>query len=288
MFRDIIGGFVLNKEVNRDYFEFKPLANILKVESENDLCFVFIKGNLIINKNDNVVTIPTWKYIKNLNLNFIECNCIGKIINNGCFALECDQECTLPLGMELVALRECGSILSEELFLIAGRGSQILYWNKTHKFCSKCGSVNKDKEDERAKICSECNFITYPNISPAIIVAVTNREKILLAHNKGFKKNLYSVLAGFVEPGETLESCVKREVFEEVGIQVKNIKYFGNKSWPFPNSLMIGFFAEYDSGEIKVDGIEIAHANWYGKENMPNIPEKTTIARKMMDSFLNR
>lgn len=246
---------------------------------------MFLKGNLLIKSNDNGITVPLWEDIKGLDFNFLKCDYIGGFMNSGCFVFESESECDLPFGMSFISLRESGLLIGEELFSIAGRGNQILHWKNTSKFCSKCGDFNEDKEGERAKICTKCRFVTYPHICPAIIVAVTKGEKILLAHNNGFKKNKYSVLAGFVESGETLEACVSREIFEEVGIRVKNIRYFGNQSWPFPNSLMIGFFADYDSGEIKVDGIEIANANWFGKEELPNIPEKTTIARKMIDSF---
>ena len=137
-------------------------------------------------------------------------------------------------------------------------------------------------------MCTKCGAVTYPVICPAIIVAITKGDEILLAHNKNFEDNIYSIIAGFVDAGEDLESTVKREVFEEVGIKIKNIKYYGNQTWAFPNSLMIGFFAEYESGEIKVDGKEILDAAWFKKDNLPNLPKKMTIARKMIDSFILR
>ncbi|MEQ8196475.1 MAG: NAD(+) diphosphatase, partial [Clostridiaceae bacterium] len=118
------------------------------------------------------------------------------------------------------------------------------------------------------------------------IVSVIKGDEILLAHNAQFREGLYSVLSGFVEAGETFEECVKREVMEEVGIKVKNIKYFGNQPWPFPNSVMIGFTAEYESGEIKADGVEISDAGWFKKGNLPLIPDNLTIARKLIDDFL--
>ena len=171
-------------------------------------------------------------------------------------------------------------------FFIAGRANHILNWDNNHKYCSRCGSPNRDKADERAKVCTKCGTVTYPVICPAIIVAITKGDEILLAHNKNFEDNIYSIIAGFVDAGEDLESTVKREVFEEVGIKIKNIKYYGNQTWAFPNSLMIGFFAEYESGEINVDGIEILDAAWFKKDNLPNLPKKMTIARKMIDSFI--
>lgn len=179
-------------------------------------------------------------------------------------------------------------MLDEELFLIAGRANQILNWDNTHRFCGKCGSKTDNKKDELAKVCPNCNHVMYPVICPAIIVAVTRGEEILLAHNRGFKNNMYSLIAGFVEAGEDLKSTVKREVFEEVGIKVKNITYYKSSPWSFPNSLMIGFFAEYESGEIKVDGNEIVHADWFTKDNFPNIPKKFTLARKLIDKYIEK
>lgn len=128
----------------------------------------------------------------------------------------------------------------------------------------------------------------HPVICPAIIVAVTKGEEILLAHNRGFKNNMYSLIAGFVEAGEDLKNTVKREVFEEVGIKIKNVTYFKSSPLSFPNSLMIGFFAEYESGEIKVDGNEIVHADWFTKDNFPNIPKKFTLARKLIDKYIEK
>ena len=131
-------------------------------------------------------------------------------------------------------------------------------------------------------------MLHYPRLSPAIIVAVINDNRILLAHADRFASGLYSVLAGFVEPGEAFEECVKREVKEEVGIMVKNIRYFGSQPWPFPNSLMVGFTADYDSGKISIDGIEIKDAGWFKANDLPRIPGKISIARRLIDWFVER
>jgi NAD+ diphosphatase len=141
-------------------------------------------------------------------------------------------------------------------------------------------------EGERAKRCPECGFISYPVICPAVITAIIKDRKILLAHNRSFKGNMYSLIAGFVEAGETLEECVKREIMEEVGLQVKNVKYLGSQPWPFPNSLMIGFTAEYESGEIAVDGVEISDAKWFDIDNLPELPSEISIARKIINWYI--
>jgi NAD+ diphosphatase len=138
-----------------------------------------------------------------------------------------------------------------------------------------------------AKECPGCGFLSFPRISPAVIVLVEKENRVLLARVKRFTTELYSVLAGFVEPGETLEETVRREVEEEVGIKVKNLRYFGSQPWPFPDSLMIGFTADYESGEIKIDETEIADAGWYDPDRLPTIPGKISIARELIDWFVN-
>ena len=140
--------------------------------------------------------------------------------------------------------------------------------------------------NEFAMKCKECGYTCYPKVCPAIIVGITKGDKILLANNKNFPEGLHSTIAGFVDVNETLEDCVRREILEEVNIKVKNIKYFDSQPWPYPNSIMIGFTAEYESGEIKVDGEEILHADWYSKDNLPILPDKTTIARRIIDSII--
>ena len=146
---------------------------------------------------------------------------------------------------KISASKACGRLffgeLDEELVWIAGQANQLVDWNRSHQFCGKCGRQTEDGHDERAKVCPRCRLINYPRVSPAIIVAVVKNDQILLANNMRFKSRYYSVLAGFVEPGETLEECVAREIKEEVGISVKNIRYFASQPWPFPNSLMVGF-----------------------------------------------
>ncbi len=140
----------------------------------------------------------------------------------------------------------------------------------------------------RAKECPDCGLVIFPRLSPAIIVLVEKEGKILLAKAVRFKEDIYSILAGFVEPGETLEEAVEREVREEVGIAIKDIRYFGSQPWPFPDSLMIGFLAKYKSGRIKIDKEEIVDAGWFSPENLPNIPGNISIARRMIDWFLSQ
>lgn len=211
---------------------------------------------------------------------------IGQLNGRSCYVAELTRDTVAPEGMAFFRLGQLFGLITDDLFLLIGRAHQIIRWDRTHQFCSCCGAKTEDKKDERAKLCPTCGYISYPRISPAIIVAVLRGNEILLAKGSRFETPFYSVLAGFVEPGETFEECVEREVEEEVGIRVKNIKYFGSQPWPFPDSLMVGFIAEYNGGELKIDEREILDAGWYTAKNLPLVPKTGTIARKLIDWFV--
>ena len=191
-------------------------------------------------------------------------------------------------GMSFMVLRSLLGLIDDDTFRVAGLASQIINWDNTHRYCGQCGTLMEVKKDERAKICPKCGFVSFPRISPAIITAVIKDSCILLARAHRFPPGLYSVLAGFVEPGETLEECLKREVREEVGIEVKNIMYFGSQPWPFPHSLMIAFTSDYAGGEINIDKNELGDAGWFSSSNLPQIPIRGTIARELIEWFLEK
>lgn len=191
-------------------------------------------------------------------------------------------------GTEWVPLRGGQGKFAEEMFQIYGRAQHLMLWAGNNRFCGRCGHVMTLKSDERCFLCSACGFTSYPRISPAIIVSVERDGKLLLARGRGFATEMYSVLAGFVEPGESLEECVRREIGEEVGIEVKNIRYFGSQPWPFPDSLMIAFTAEYAGGELVIDSREIVDAGWFYPANFPPIPRKLSVARALIDHFVAR
>jgi len=193
----------------------------------------------------------------------------------------------LPDHFKWISLRSLYGKIDNGFWSIAGYARQIYDWNINFKFCGRCGEKTDRKENEHARACAKCGLTSYPRISPAIITAVVNDRQILLARGVGFPdKKMFSVLAGFVEPGEALEECVQREIFEEVGIKVKNIQYFKSQSWPFPDSLMIGFTAVYDSGRISIDKREIVEAGWFKPDKLPIIPGKQTLAGDLIDWFL--
>jgi NAD+ diphosphatase len=211
---------------------------------------------------------------------------IGDLDGHACWAVESDAEA--PEGMVFRDLRSFFFGTDEGFFRKAGRAKQIVGWHATHRFCGRCGGTTEPVSGELAMRCTRCGLMHYPRLSPAAIVLVKRGDQILLARSPGFPEGLYSVLAGFVEPGESIEETVAREIGEEVGIGVRNVTYFGSQPWPFPNSLMIGFTGDYADGELSPDPHEIEDAGWYTADSLPQLPPETSIARAMIDDFVNR
>jgi NAD+ diphosphatase len=266
---------------------FKPAFKYPSNVSPRDLWFVFQRDRLLIRKKDDRYRIPCTDDLSRINLSPTRNQFLGELDSRACIAAEFPPAARVTDGFDLIGLREVFNRLDEELIWIAGQANQLVDWSRSHQFCGHCGHPMKDKPEERAKICPACDLVNYPRLSPAVIVAVVKGSQLLLASNKRFKSGFYSVLAGFVEPGETLEECVAREIREEVGISVKNIRYFGSQPWPFPNSLMVAFSADHAGGEITADQSEIVDAGWFTADNLPSIPPKFTIARQLIDWFVD-
>jgi NAD+ diphosphatase len=214
---------------------------------------------------------------------------LGVLDGVACFAAAIPDASEPVTGAAFHGLRPLWSLLDEELFALAGRAVQIVEWDRTHRFCGRCGTATARAEGERAKSCPACGLLAFPRVSPAIIVRVTRGDEILLARGRRWAHEvMYSVLAGFVDPGESLEECVAREVHEEVGIEVRDLRYFGSQPWPFPHSLMVGFTAEYAGGEITVEDEELIDAQWFSVDDLPPIPPRISIARRLIDDFVDR
>lgn len=263
---------------------FLPGFNHTSLGKEPAYWLAFSGQKLLVRQKGDSVAIPCTVDLSELSLDHVRQQYLGALEGNPLYAAELLPNATAPEGMKFVGLRQLYGI-DEDLFRLAGHAIQIVDWDRTHLYCGQCGSPTQTKTDERAKVCLKCGLVSFPRISPAVIVAVTRGKQILLARGTRFPTVMYSVLAGFVEPGETLEECVRREIREEAGIEVKNIAYFGSQPWPFPNSLMIGFTAEYASGEILIDESEIMDAGWFSTHNLPPIPDKISIARRLIDWF---
>lgn len=246
--------------------------------------FAFTNNELLLYETGTDV-VPHRLDFNEIGLKFSRYHYLGDYDSSPCYAVDLAEPVTLPPGMALKNLRAAYPRLGEDFFTLAGRAVQIIDWDHTHQFCGRCGAKTIDAEGERAKRCPVCGLSNYPRLSPSIIVRINRGPEILMARAFRFPPGMYSILAGFVEPGETLEQAVEREVWEEVRIRVKNIRYFDSQPWPFPNSLMLGFTAEYAGGEIEIDQVEIEDAGWYSADNLPQLPPKLSIARRLIDDF---
>lgn len=191
-----------------------------------------------------------------------------------------EDECYVMMG-----LRASYDVLPLELYRMAGKSSEILYWDRNTQFCGVCGAPMR-LHTPISKCCTKCGKEVWPQLSTAIIVLVRRGSEILLVHPHNLRGNYYGLVAGFVETGETLEECVSREVMEETGIKVKNVRYFGSQPWPYPCGLMVGFYADYSAGDLCLQDSEIAYGGWFGKENLPEIPGKLSMARMLIDAWL--
>ncbi|MGZ3603768.1 MAG: NAD(+) diphosphatase [Thermodesulfobacteriota bacterium] len=248
--------------------------------------FAFQENKLLVYEEPSGVRLPFLVDFSELGLPSLSNHYLGSFDHRPCHAVEVAEGTIPPAGMIFEGLRQLYGRFDEDLFWIAARAVQIIDWDRTHRFCGRCGTPLRTKSTERAKECPQCGLLHFPRLAPAIIVLVQRGKELLLARSRHFMPGMFSVLAGFVEPGESLEEAVVREVREEAGIDVKDIKYFGSQPWPFPHSLMIGFTATYAGGEITIDETEIEEAGWFTVESLPRVPGKISIARKLIEWFL--
>lgn len=219
------------------------------------------------------------KSLTNFDVNF--CLLIGIYKNRKAFVVNVESEETFYPLYEVYEF-------NHDLYHIAGKAVLVNDWYISHRFCGRCGSPTILDEKDMMLKCPECGQNHYPRIAPAIIVAIRKDDKLLMAQHSYHDTVRYALIAGFVEPGESIEEAVHREIFEEVGIKVKNLKYMKSQSWPFPNSLMLGFTAEYDSGEIKVDGDEIVKAKWFKKDEIIRYASDISISDWLVQNFIDK
>ena len=217
---------------------------------------------------------------------------LGTLGGVQCWAAELPEGAPAPAGMAWAGLRALFTVLDDAQFALAGRALQLIAWDRTHQFCGRCGARTEARKDERVRVCPACKLTAYPRVAPAIMALVhrrnERRHELLLGRSPHFPAGMYSALAGFVEPGESLEQCLAREVHEEVGVRVANIRYFASQPWPFPHSLMIAFVCEWVSGEVKPQEAEIEEAKWFGVLQLPKLPSRISIARRLIDAVVEK
>ncbi len=248
--------------------------------------FVFFKDQLLLKKEkDGKYSIP---YLPELPVKLTNEDRIQEVtLTDGNRIQTVALKQAIPETDEwiMIGLRASYDYISLSDYQAAGKAFQILYWDEHSRFCPVCGSSMEQKTPIMKK-CPNCGNEMYPPVSAAVIVLIKKEEEILLVHARNFRGTFHGLVAGFLEAGETLEQCVQREVLEETGLKVKNITYFGNQPWPYPSGLMVGFIADYESGEISLQDDELSSGAFYSKENLPEIPRKLSIARKLIDWWL--
>ena len=265
------------------FFEFKP-------ENTNNL-FIIFKDRKVLYDLDQKTFLLNSSYLKFEDYSF-EIIGIGKEDDMNIYSVDISGH-HFPLKeqgyLSLVEyeIRHLFPMLTPYDISVLGRANQLMHWIKSNKHCGYCGSIKTFSESEEALFCKCNNIMVYPTISPCVLALIHKDNKILLARNALFPEGLFSALAGFIEVSETAEECVEREVFEEVSLKVKNVKYFGSQSWPFPSQLMLAYTCEYESGEINVDGKEIVEADWYDLDNLPNTPPNSTLSGTLINSYVS-
>lgn len=259
-----------------------PLVTPPDARTEPALWFAFHRGKLLVAQCEAAAQLPCVLDLSELGLSALRSLYLGTYRGKHCYVSELEHADALPEGHELQGLRTVFGTVDETLAALAGRAFQIMEWDRNHQYCSRCGTPTELRAGERARACPRCRYTTYPPISPAIMMLITHGREILLARKSDWAPGRYSALAGFVEPGETLEDTVRRETREEVGIEIDDLHYFGSQPWPFPHSLMIAFTAAYAGGDVRPDGVEIEEARWFDVEELPDLPPSISISRRLI------
>ena len=268
--------------------EYVPLFSAPEDRSDPALWFAFRKGEILVVNGGDRPALPFCVELVEHSVETQRSQYLGLFGGKHCYAVEVPESQPLPTGWAVLGLRDLFGLVDTPTAVLSGRAFQILEWDRNHRFCSRCGTPTELRRDERSRMCPACRYTTYPPVTPAIMILVTHGRKLLLARKPAFPKGRFSALAGFVEPGEMLEDTVIRETREEVGVEIRNIRYFGSQPWPFPHSLMVAFTADYAGGELRPDGVEIEEARWFEPEELPKLPPSISISRRLIDTVAGR
>lgn len=254
-------------------------------ESTKSWWFIFYKDQLLLQKQNDLYSIPCSEHSPTCILPETIIHQISTLNGHPCKAISIDQQPEKSDEYVMNGLRESYDLIPLKQYQMAGKAAEILHWDRNSRFCPVCGTKMEQKEDIMKK-CPQCGNEMYPSISTAVLVLVRKDDKLLLVHARNFKGTFSSLVAGFLETGETLEECVAREVKEETGLDVKNITYFANQPWPYPSGLMVGFIADYAGGELMLQDEELSAGAFYTRDNLPELPRKLSLARKMIDWWI--
>jgi NAD+ diphosphatase len=253
--------------------DFSPAASLIEPPTPLAYCFAFVEGKLLLSQDETAAFLPV--PLMDFGADPATRHYLGRLNGHDCWAVVLPE---VPPGLRAVPLRAAMLGFPAELIGITSRAAQVIEWDRAHRYCGVCGTATQIKAGEHARVCPSCSHTVYPRISPAMMALVWREGEILLGRSPTFAPGMYSTLAGFVEAGESVEACVAREVQEEVGVQVTDLRYYGSQNWPFPHSLMLAFTARWTGGEITPQPGEIEHAAWFKLDALPNIPPRFSIS----------
>ena len=249
-------------------------------------CFIVFAGGRLLSRRGGAWTPLSHGDFSALRLSAISEHYLGLLDGRPCHVIETRLVEFPGTDLEWFGLRSFLGRVDDRLFEVLGRAQQVLTWHNDHRFCGRCGAPTAIHGSERARVCSACELQFYPRLAPCVITLVARDDHCLLARNNRFPAGYFSVLAGFVEAGETAENALHREVKEEVGIDICNPRYFRSQPWPFPGQLMLGFHVDYAGGEIEVDGVEIEEADWFRFDRLPQVPPAGTLSGQLIQHFV--
>lgn len=255
---------------------------------ETALWFAFRGGALVLRRVGEALLVPSGPSLAAAGLPEGRVIGLGTLEGVPAFAAELAADVPLPSGFEAHNLRALYGPLGEQTWRLAAYAAEIEHWTRTARFCSQCGSPTVAEPADWGRRCMACGYVHYPHVSPCVIVLIHDGPRILMVRQPHFPQGLYGLVAGFVEPGESLEECLHREVAEEVGIEVDDVRYFGSQPWPFPHQLMVGFTARYAAGSIRTNDGELEQAAWFHIDHLPRLPPRVSIARKLVDAFVEQ
>ena len=245
----------------------------------------FHKGELLTRTEGGATRLHRGDRESLMMLDLTEPLYLGTLGGVPCLTAETDPDSDIPEGWAASSLRALFGQVSDPEYLLAGYAAQMLYWRRTSGFCPVCGHRTEARNGDWGRRCPNCGHVAYPHISPATLILIHDGPRLLLAQKPGWETR-YSILAGFVEPNESLEDCVRRETREEVGLEITDLAYAGSQPWPYPHQLMVGFTARYAGGEIVIDAAELERAAWFDVGSLPDLPPPVSLSRQMIDAWV--
>ncbi|MHB8353560.1 MAG: NAD(+) diphosphatase [Burkholderiales bacterium] len=266
--------------------DFQSILEAPDQSAGEQLWFIFQGSHLLVTHSEGTVGLPNNGVVSFLANAIVRHHVIGQLEGRVCHGIEINVQVPPPSGYIFASLRSLFGRTDEVLLALAGRALQIVDWDRTHLYCGHCGTPTVLRAHERVRSCPSCQLMVYPRIAPVVMGLILRDQELLLARSPHFAPGVYSAIAGYCEPGESLEMALKREIREEVGLVVRDIQYFKSQSWPFPHSLMVAFTCHYQSGVVIPQPGEIEDARWFSIDALPGLPHPVSIARQLIDATL--